>query len=85
MAKSTTEAEYMAMSDGAQEAVWLRRLLSTLGWKDVQVPLFVDNLSAIALAHNVTVMHSRTKHIEVHWHFVRLAVSRGEILVNSVR
>ena len=84
LAKSKTEAEYIEMSDGAQEAVWLRRLLSTLGWKDVQVPVFVDNLSAISLAHN-PVMHSRTKHIEVHWHFVRQAITRGEILVQSVR
>ena len=85
VARSTTEAEYMAMSDGAQEAVWLRRLLVELGvMKEEPVQLLVDNESAIALAHN-PVLHGRSKHIDVHWHFVREAVSGGVVVVQSVK
>ncbi|CAL1355519.1 unnamed protein product [Linum trigynum] len=56
---------------------WLRRLLGELG---VQCPslirLHVDNTSAIRIATNL-VLHDRTKHIEVHIHYVRQLVTEG--------
>jgi hypothetical protein len=60
---STAEAEYVALSTAAQEAVWLRQLL-----KDFKVPLEQptlikeDNQGAMAIARN-PVSHGRTKHI----------------------
>jgi hypothetical protein len=84
VARSSTEAEYMALSDGAQEAMWLRRLLVSIGWEMNTIPLHVDNESAIALARN-PVQHSRTKHIDVHWHFIRQAIDREVVLLRSVR
>ena len=55
----------------ACEAVWLKRILNDLGIpiKD-PTSLYCDNMSSIYLARN-SVFHARTKHIEVHYHFIR--------------
>ena len=54
----------------ACEVVWLKRILKDLGvpMKD-PTPLYCDNMSNIYLAWN-PVFHARTKHIEVHYHFI---------------
>lgn len=71
VALSTTEAEYMAVCDGAKEAVWLRQLLKDIGCEQVgATQLFVDNQSAIRLVRNPE-MHHKTKHIDVRLHFIR--------------
>ena len=71
VALSTLEAEYMAMSCGAQEIIHLRSLLQDLGEKvAVPTPLFADNEGAIAVAHNPQ-HHNRVKHIDIRHHFVR--------------
>ena len=82
VAVSTTEAEYMAMSHACREAIWLRRLAAGLRvrMKEGGTLLKVDNNSAIQLAKNQT-YHGRTKHIEVHHHFVREKVERGVLMV----
>ena len=53
------------------EAIWLKQLLKDLQ-EEVSDPttIYYDNLSSIQLAKN-PVFHARTKHIEVHYHFVR--------------
>ncbi|CAN6698425.1 unnamed protein product [Malus baccata var. baccata] len=70
VSKSSTEAEYRALSSTTAEIDWIKQLLQFLRI-DISCPvtLFCDNLSAIALAYN-PVMHQRTKHIEVDIHFV---------------
>ena len=67
---STTKAEYRAAAYTAAEIQWLRQLLLDLGVL-VQVPirLFCDNISATCLASN-PVVHNRSKHIKVDYHFV---------------
>ncbi|KAK9064178.1 hypothetical protein SSX86_015558 [Deinandra increscens subsp. villosa] len=76
---STTEAEYRAAAMAAQECVWLTQLLKELNQEvKAKVTMFGDNLSSILLAENPT-FHARTKHIEVHYHFIREKVLRGEI------
>ena len=68
IAKSTCEAEYMAQSEAAQDAVWTRSLLSELGeCLDGPTPILGDNQGAIALAKN-PVDHKRTRHINVRNH-----------------
>jgi len=63
----------------ACEIAWLRKLLRDLGLHvDIQVVIYCDNLSSIQLARNL-VFHARTKHIEVHYHFIREKVLAGEI------
>ncbi|KAM0065667.1 putative RNA-directed DNA polymerase [Helianthus debilis subsp. tardiflorus] len=76
---STTEAEYRAAAMAAQECTWLIRLLNELGQEvDYKVDLYGDNISSIRLAENPT-FHARTKHVEVHYHFIREKVLLGEI------
>ncbi|KAD5961360.1 hypothetical protein E3N88_12833 [Mikania micrantha] len=81
---STAEAEYRAAAMAAQELVWLIQLLKDTGQRVVQpVKLCSDNRSAIQLAENPT-FHARTKHIEVHYHFVREKVLTGDIALEYV-
>ena len=81
VAKSSTEAEYVALSCATQEAVWLRRLLN-----DIQCPqnsatlINEDNQGAIELSKN-SKHHSRTKHIDTSFHFIRERVVSKEIEV----
>ena len=51
---------------------------------DYAMPLYCDNQSAIRLAEN-PVFHARTKHVEVHHHFLREKVLQGEILMKHVK
>lgn len=79
VAKSTTEAEYMASSDAAQEAVWVRYLLPELGQGlDGPTTIQGDNMGAIALAKN-PIDHKRTRHINVSYHFVRELIANGTL------
>ncbi len=81
VAKSSMEAEYMAASAAASEVAWLRTLLTELGFPPTQpTPLYVDNNSAIASAHAKT-SHARTKHIDIHYHFIRERITSNEVKV----
>ncbi|KAM2723556.1 hypothetical protein EV1_026500 [Malus domestica] len=82
---STTEAEYRAAAMAAQENAWLVQLMSDLHQPvDYSVPLYCDNQSAIRLAENL-VFHARTKHVEVHYHFIREKVLQEEIEMRQVK
>jgi len=79
VALSSTEAEFKGAAMVACEVVWLHKLLGNLGLHvDRQVVIYCDNLSNIQLARN-PVFHARTKHIEVHYHFIKEKVLVGEI------
>ncbi|CAI0414884.1 unnamed protein product [Linum tenue] len=70
---STTEAEFVAAAGCAAQCVWSRRILDQMGWKkSVNQPtrIFCDNNSAIKLSKN-PVLHGRSKHIDVRFHFLR--------------
>ena len=81
VALSSTEAEYMAVTQATKEAIWLRRLLAEI---DVAVTqegatlIYQDNQSTIALAKN-PVHHARSKHIDIQYHFVREKVEHKEV------
>ncbi|KAJ4726034.1 Retrovirus-related Pol polyprotein from transposon TNT 1-94 [Melia azedarach] len=77
---STTEAEYMALTEAAKEEIWLKGLVSDLGLHHDQAIVYCDSLSAICLAKD-QVHHERTKHIDVRYHFLR---SEKRIKVNKV-
>ena len=71
----------MALTQAAKETIWLRQLMSELGFQTtIRKPTIVyeDNQSAIALAKN-PVYHARTKHIDVQYHFIRNKVESKEI------
>ena len=70
VALSTTEAEYVALSAAAQEAMWLQLLTSDLLNKSIrETTILEDNQSAICLAKSQQV-HGRTKHINIKYHFI---------------
>ena len=67
---SSAEAEYQAAFNASQEALWLRQILSEFGFEQQQpTPLWCDNQSAIKLAKD-PILHQRSKHIEIHMHFI---------------
>ncbi|KAJ3668952.1 hypothetical protein LUZ60_010902 [Juncus effusus] len=71
VARSSAEAEYRAMASTTSELVWLKYLLSDMGFRDQRpMQMFCDNQAARHIAAN-PVFHERTKHIEVDCHFVR--------------
>jgi hypothetical protein len=79
VALSTTEAEYIALTHAAKEAVWLRALFTEIydsRCAHYPVQLFSDNKSAIHLVQN-NVFHSRTKHIDIRYHYIRELYSQG--------
>ena len=73
VALSTCEAEYIALSQAAQEAAWLQKLLSELKVSSHLTVIMEDNQGAIAIANN-PVSHSRTKHIDIRYNYIREAV-----------
>lgn len=84
IALSTAEAEYVAMSEAAREAIFLKRLVSEIsGQVEMPMKIFSDSQSAVAIAQN-PVHHQRTKHIDVRHHFVREAVEHGHIELEYV-
>jgi hypothetical protein len=81
VALSSAEAEYIALTDSFKEALWLQSLLAEIS-RSLVAPttMFEDNQSAMKLASN-KVHSSRTKHIDVRFHFVRNAVSDGKVIL----
>ncbi|PKU84619.1 Retrovirus-related Pol polyprotein from transposon TNT 1-94 [Dendrobium catenatum] len=84
VAKSSTEAEYRSLSSATSDVIWLRRLLSDFQLTPtVPTPLYCDNTSAMAIAHN-PVFHARTKHIEIDYQFIRNHINSGAITLHHV-
>jgi hypothetical protein len=70
VAQSTTEAEYVAAASCCSQLLWISYIMSDFGEEYTHVPLHCDSTSAISVAKN-PVLHSKTKHIEVRYHFLR--------------
>ena len=75
VALSTTKVEYIAANEAGKEMLWLKRLLQELGLKQDGYVVNCDSQSAIDLSKN-SVYHSRLKHIEVRYHWLRLVVEQ---------
>ena len=79
VALSSCEAEYIAASMSACQAIWLEALLTELKVKSENgMLLMVDNKSAISLTKN-PVAHGRSKHIETRFHYLRDQVYNGRL------
>ncbi|GKA61744.1 hypothetical protein Tco_0761263 [Tanacetum coccineum] len=70
------EAEYIYLSGCCSQILWMRSQLTDYGFKFNKSPLYCDNKSAIALCCN-HVQHSRAKHIDIRYHFIKEQVENG--------
>ncbi|GKE70691.1 hypothetical protein Tco_1528763, partial [Tanacetum coccineum] len=75
---SSTEAEYIALSGCCAQILWMRSQLTDYGFGFNKIPMYCDNKSAIALCCN-NVQHSRSKHIDIIFHFIKEHVENGVI------
>ncbi|GJS63777.1 retrovirus-related pol polyprotein from transposon TNT 1-94 [Tanacetum coccineum] len=81
---SSTEAEYIALSGCCAQILWMCSQLTDYGFQFNKIPLYCDNKSAIALCWN-NVQHSRAKHIDVCYHFIKEQVENGIVELYFVR
>ncbi|GJR74312.1 retrotransposon protein, putative, unclassified [Tanacetum coccineum] len=81
---SSTEAEYIALSGCCSQILWMRSQLTDYGFQFNKIPLYCDNKSAIALCCN-NVQHSRAKHIDIRYHFIKEQVENGIVELYFVR
>jgi hypothetical protein len=81
VALSIVEAEYIAVSMAAREAMWLRKLLTGLcGQMLDPTVIHYDNQSCVKLSKN-PVSRDRSKHVEIKFHYIRDTMLRKAILV----
>jgi hypothetical protein len=83
VAFSTIEVEYMTTTHARKEEVWLQILCSGIGLVKQVVRIECGSQSAIFLAKNPT-YHSKTKNIDVQYHFVRDMVEEKKVLLMKV-
>ncbi|GKB86864.1 hypothetical protein Tco_0959136 [Tanacetum coccineum] len=75
---SSTEAKYIVMSGYYAQILWMRSQLTDYDLGFNKIPMYYDNKSAIALCYN-SVQHSRSKHIDIRFHFIKEHVENGAI------
>nr|GEW52960.1 retrovirus-related Pol polyprotein from transposon TNT 1-94 [Tanacetum cinerariifolium] len=73
---SSTEAEYVSLSACCAQVLWMRTQLTDYGFHFDKIPMYCDSKVAIAISCN-PVQHSRTKHIDVRYHFIKEKVEKG--------
>ncbi len=86
VALSSSEAKYKALASAVKEAIWLEKLVTvTMGReKPSKVPIFVDNQGAIKMSRNDS-SGTRTKHIDIKYHFVRDSLAKCFSRLNIVQ
>ncbi|GJW39664.1 copia protein [Tanacetum coccineum] len=77
-AMSTAEAEYVSLSACYVQVIWMRTQLLDYGYKYNQILMYCDSKSAIAISCN-PVQHSKTKHIDIRYHFIKEHVEKGTV------
>ena len=84
MALSSAEAEYMAASQAACEAIWMRKILVGLFGSHLDpIVIHCDNQSCIKLSVN-HVFHDRSKHIDIRYHHIRYCVQWKIMLLQYI-
>ncbi|GJX10203.1 retrovirus-related pol polyprotein from transposon TNT 1-94, partial [Tanacetum coccineum] len=83
VAMSSAEAEYVAAAGCCANIFWMKSQLTNYDIIYEKVPIFCDNTSAIAISNNL-VMHSRTKYIDIRYHFIRDHILKGDIEMNFI-
>lgn len=81
VSKSSTKAEYKAFAHTATYIAWVRQILKDLKCVLPQPPVIhCDNKFTISLSSS-PIFHSRIKHLDTNYHFVREIVQKGNIVV----
>ncbi|XP_062089558.1 uncharacterized mitochondrial protein AtMg00810-like [Humulus lupulus] len=81
VSRSSTESEFRALSDGVAEISWIQFLLRDLRMQQRMAPLLLcDNISTTYLTAN-PVLHTRTKHVDIDFHFIRERVANQQLIV----
>ncbi|GKB77218.1 hypothetical protein Tco_0944113, partial [Tanacetum coccineum] len=83
-AMSTAEAEYVSLSACCAQVIWMRTQLLDYGYHFNKITMYCDSKSVIAIPCN-PVRHSRTKHINIYYHFIKEHVERGTVELYFVR
>nr|GEX38502.1 hypothetical protein [Tanacetum cinerariifolium] len=83
LAISTTKAEYVSTEKACQQALWMKQAIVDYDIRLDDIPIMCDNKGAIDLSKN-HVQHLQTKHIQIHHHFLRDNVQKGNISIEKV-
>ncbi|GJS24995.1 hypothetical protein Tco_0453627 [Tanacetum coccineum] len=83
VAMSSIEAEYVVVARCCANILWMKSQLTDYDIIYKKVPIFCDNTSAIAISNNL-VLHSRTKHIDIRYHFIRHHILKGDIELHFI-
>ncbi|GKF23729.1 hypothetical protein Tco_0076051, partial [Tanacetum coccineum] len=83
VAISSAEAEYVAAAGCCANILWMKIQLTDYDIQYKMVPIFCDNTNAIAISNNY-VLHSRTKHIDIIYHFIKGHILKGDIELHFI-
>ncbi|GJZ44027.1 retrovirus-related pol polyprotein from transposon TNT 1-94 [Tanacetum coccineum] len=83
IAMSSAEAEYVAAAGCCAQVLWIKSQLDDYDVLYNKVPIFCNNTSLISISNN-PVLHSRTKHIDIRYHFIRVHILKGDIELHFV-
>ncbi|KAI3719520.1 hypothetical protein L6452_20421 [Arctium lappa] len=75
---STAKAEYVAAASCCSQVLWMRTQLRDYGFQFNKIPIYCDSKSAISISANL-VHHTKTKHIDVRYHFIKDNVEKGGV------
>ena len=78
------EAEFIALAASVQEVIFLRNLLAELGCPQSPTVVYEDNQATIFSLKNLGADHSRTKHIDLRYFFLREKVADGVVIIKYV-
>jgi hypothetical protein len=84
VALSTAEAEYVSAGSCCAQLLWMKQTLLDYGVKFDCIPLLCDNENAVKIVTN-PVQHKKTRHIDIRHYFLRDYMSKGDLVMESVR
>ncbi|GJR47803.1 hypothetical protein Tco_1315906 [Tanacetum coccineum] len=82
-AMSLAKAEYVAAAGCCANILWMKSQLTDYDIIYEKVPILCDNTSVITISNN-SVMHSRTKHIDIRYHFIKDHILKGDIELHFI-
>ncbi|GJR08432.1 retrovirus-related pol polyprotein from transposon TNT 1-94 [Tanacetum coccineum] len=83
VAMSSAEADYVVAARCCANILWMKSQLTNYDIIYEKVPIFCDNTSAIAISNN-PVLHSRTKHIDIRYHYIKDHILKGDIELHFI-